>query len=145
MSNNYYLEVGKASDLKNWKDRAIFRTFEIFPGALSWGALCLAVLLSWKQPLLVAVFIILLSFFWFFRTIYFSIHLWAGYKRMAEHEKINWVEKLNGLKIENCKLKIANWPPRTIVHQRLLFDAFLFAVTIDCATTLHNCVHSSNS
>ena len=114
MSNNYYLEVGKASDLKNWKDRAIFRTFEIFPGALSWGALCLAVLLSWKQPLLVAVFIILLSFFWFFRTIYFSIHLWAGYKRMAEHEKINWVEKLNGLKIENCKLKIANW--RDIYH-----------------------------
>ena len=101
---NYYLEVGKASDLKNWKDRTIFRTFEIFPGALSWGAIFVAILLSWKQPLLVAVFIICFSIFWFFRIIYFSFHLWAGYKKMTENEKENWLEKIDKLKtVKNWK------------------------------------------
>ena len=97
MEQDYYLRIGRATDLKNLKERFLFRLFEIFPGALSWGVLFLAVFLSWKQPFWIAVFIIIFVIFWFFRTIYFSLHLWSGYKKMAEHEKINWLEKLNKL------------------------------------------------
>jgi len=97
MEQDYYLKIGRATDLKNPKERFLFRLFEIFPGALSWGILFLAIFLSWKQPFWIAVFIIIFVIFWFFRTIYFSLHLWSGYKKMAEHEKINWLEKLSKL------------------------------------------------
>ncbi len=86
--DDYYLRIGKASDLKNPKERFLFRLFEILPGAISWTILLLIVLLSWSHPFLVAVFIIVFVIFWFLRTFYFSLHLWAGYKKMAENEKI---------------------------------------------------------
>jgi len=98
MTSDYYLRVGRAKDLENKKERFLFRLFEIFPGVLSWGVLFLVVLLSWWKPFWVAIFIIIFVVFWFFRTIYFSLHLWSGYKKMAEQEKINWLKKLKELK-----------------------------------------------
>ena len=95
--NDYYLKIGRASDLKEPKERFLFRLFEIFPGALSWSILILAVFLSWKKPLWTAVFIICFVVFWFFRTIYFSFHLWFSYKKMRENEKINWLKKISCL------------------------------------------------
>ncbi len=106
---DYYLKIGRAPDLKKLNERILFRMFEIFPGFLSWGVLFLAVYLSWKSPLWISIFIIIFVIFWFFRTIYFSLYLWISYRKMAEHEEINWIEKLNKFKIENCKLKIENW------------------------------------
>ena len=105
MNSDYYLSLSRAADLKNPWERFIFRFFEILPGILSWGVLILAVLFSKWQPFWVAVFIIAFVVFWFFRTIYFSLHLWAGYKKMAENEKTNWREKLE---------TIENW--RKIYH-----------------------------
>ena len=106
MDEKYYLKIGRASDLKDAKERIIYRFFEIFPGALSWGTLLLAVLLSWLKPSAAAVFIIVFVIYWFFRTIYFSFHLQAGYKKMREHEKIDWIEKLNNLSGENLPTEI---------------------------------------
>lgn len=97
----YYLRVGRAADLEKPSERFIFRLFEIFPGALSWGVLFLAFIVSWLRPLWIAVFIICFSIFWFFRTIYFSFHLWSGYKKMEKNEKTDWLEKIKHLKIEN--------------------------------------------
>jgi len=91
---DYYLKIGRASDLKNPKKRILFRLFEIFPGALSWGILILAVILSWKKPLWVAFFIIIFVIFWFFRTIYFSFHLWISYKKMRKNEKADWIGEI---------------------------------------------------
>lgn len=89
-----YLKIGRASDLKNPKERFIYRLFEIFPGFLSWGSLFLFIFLSWKKPFWVAIFAISFVFYWFLRTIYFAFHLRSGYKKMKEHEKIDWLEKL---------------------------------------------------
>ena len=75
MEQDYYSKIGRAKDLKNWKERVIFRFFEILPGASSLTILFLAAILSWLQPLWVAVFIIIFVVFWFFRTIYFSFCL----------------------------------------------------------------------
>jgi len=95
--DDYYLKIGKASDLKNPKERFLFRLLEILPGALSWGILILVVFLSWKKPLWVSIFIICFVIFWFFRTIYFSFHLWISYKKMRRNEKTDWLKKIGNI------------------------------------------------
>ena len=97
MEQDYYLRVGKASDLKNPKERFIYRLFEMFPGVTSWLILFLIVFLSWKAPFWISIFIMVFVIFWLLRTIYFSIHLWTGYRKMAEKEKTDWIKKLEGL------------------------------------------------
>jgi len=97
MNQDYYLKIGKASDLKDSKERLIFRLLEIFPGFLTWGTLVLVFILSWKRPILAAIFIIFFSVFWFFRTVYLSFLLQATYKRMKENEDTDWLEKLKTL------------------------------------------------
>lgn len=111
---DYYLKIDKASDLKNSGERITFRIFEILPGFLSWVTLFLAVLLSWQQPLFVAIFIIFFVIFWLLRTIYYSLHLRSGYKKMKEYEKINWLKKLDQLPINRYQLAVKNW--REIYH-----------------------------
>jgi cellulose synthase/poly-beta-1,6-N-acetylglucosamine synthase-like glycosyltransferase len=111
MNQEYYLRIGKASDLENWKERLIYRFFEILPGLLSWLTIIAAILFSWLKPFWVAIFIICFSIFWFFRTIYYTFYLWIGYKKMEENEKIDWLEKLNQLDLASSgsKLKIEGW------------------------------------
>jgi len=92
---DYYLKIGRAQDLKNPRERTIFRLFEILPGVLSWGILSLVVFLSWWQPLWVSIFIIAFTIFWFFRTIYFFFYLWSGYQKMKKNEAVDWLGKLN--------------------------------------------------
>lgn len=96
----YYLKIGRAAELKNPRERMIYRAFEIFPGAVSWLTLFLAVLLSWLKPVWISFFIIGFVLYWFFRTIYFSFHLSSCYNQMKKNEKIDWLKKLS---------KIKNW------------------------------------
>jgi len=103
-NENDYLRIGTARDVKHFGERLLYRFFEMLPGMLSWGALGLAVFLSWKRPLWVSIFIILFALLWFLRTVYFSVHLRAGYKKMAQQEKTNWVEKLDALPPEKYSL-----------------------------------------
>ena len=110
MDEYYYLTISKAGDLKNLKERILYRCFEIFPGFMSLGILFLMFFLSWLKPLWIAVFIILFVIFWFFRTIYFSFHLRAGYKKMAEAEKTDWIKKLSELPVSEYQLStVKNW------------------------------------
>jgi len=98
---DYYLTIGKASELKNYKEKLLYRFFEILPGAVSWLILFLVVFLSWQYPFYASMFIIVFVIFWFLRTVYFSIHLWSGYKKMAEYEKNDWLGKLKETKWNN--------------------------------------------
>lgn len=113
-----YLKTGRASDLKNPTERIVYRLFEILPGFLSWTIIFLAIFLSWKKPFWVAIFIILFTLYWLFRTIYFSVHLKTGYQKMREYEKIDWSKKLEELKIENHELGIKSW--KEIYHLIIL-------------------------
>lgn len=97
MNIPYYLKIGRASDLKDPKERRIFRVLEIFPGACSWLTLILVFLFSWLKPAWAAIFIICFVIYWLFRTIYFSFHLRACYKQMRKNEKTNWMNKLEAL------------------------------------------------
>lgn len=103
MEEKYYLNIAKASDLKDTKERILYRLLEIFPGAFSWGTLLLIILLSWLKPVWITIFIIIYVLFWLFRTIYLSFYLRSGYKIMRENENIDWIERLNQLTRSNFK------------------------------------------
>ncbi len=105
MAIPYYLHIGKASDLKDKKERFLYRSFEMLPGILSWGSLITLTILAWQTPVLAAVFIICFDIYWLLRTVYFSLHLKAGYARMQIHTKIDWLAKVK---------KIPHW--RQIYH-----------------------------
>ena len=101
------LKVGKASDLKDKKDRIIYRAFEMLPGILSFGGLFLAIILSFFIPFYVALFIIVYDTYWIFRAIYFGFYLNSAYKKMIKNQKKDWLLKIkelvpiNGLKIKS--------------------------------------------
>lgn len=97
------LRIGKASDLEDPTERRIYRALEMFPGIMSWGTLIFFLVLSFLKPLFVAIFAIAFDLYWFFRAIYLVFHLRSGFKRMREHEKIDWLKKLQQLTIKSWK------------------------------------------
>ncbi|MCX6760836.1 MAG: hypothetical protein NTZ84_01925, partial [Candidatus Nealsonbacteria bacterium] len=110
-----YLDLSRASDLKNPKERFLYRCFEILPGFLSWGTIIAAFILSWKATFVVAIFIIAFDFFWLLRISYLSFHQLSGYQKMKKNIQTNWMEKLNGLILKNPK---KNW--KDIFHLIIL-------------------------
>ena len=94
----YYLKLSKASDLKDKKERFIYRLFEIFPGFLSWITLILVVFLSWAAPIFIAFFIIAFDVYWLLKTVFLSLHLRVGFKKTKENIDIDWMEKLRNEK-----------------------------------------------
>ncbi|MDP3901215.1 MAG: glycosyltransferase family 2 protein [bacterium] len=92
-----YLTIGTARDVKDPKDRRLFRALEMLPGVLSWGTLVLAVLGSWLVPAATAMFIMAFVLYWFLRTVYFSFHLWLGYRKMRQSEKRDWFSELQNI------------------------------------------------
>ena len=89
-----YSHVGRASDLKNAGDRRLYRFFEILPGLLTWTTFALAILFSWIVPVWVAFFMMAFVLYWLARTVYFTFHLWAGYRQMRVNEKKDWIQEL---------------------------------------------------
>ena len=72
----------------------MYRLFEILPGALAWTTLFLMVLLSWKTPLFIAVFIILFDIYWLLKTVYLSLHLRATFTEMRRVMAADWLAKI---------------------------------------------------
>jgi hypothetical protein len=87
-----YLEISKASDLENKKERIIYRAFEILPGFLSWATLIFALFGSYFSPLLVGIFIILFALYWFFRVTYLSFLQVSAFLKMRRNLKIKWLD-----------------------------------------------------
>src|SRR3989338_938020 len=111
--DKYYLEVGSYKDLKDKKERLIYRSFEILPGFLIWSTFAIAVFLSWHKPLWVAVFIIAFDLYWLFKIVYLSIHTRFAYARMKKHMKTDWTKEL-----ENTPPKDL-WQSVTLMHENL--------------------------
>jgi hypothetical protein len=93
-----YLNVGSFLDLRNKKDRIIYRTLEILPGVLSLTTLFLALFLSFFAPFLIAIFIILFDLYWLLKAIYLAIHQISSFFKVKRNLKINWQEKLKKFK-----------------------------------------------
>ncbi|MDP3882815.1 MAG: glycosyltransferase family 2 protein [Candidatus Staskawiczbacteria bacterium] len=103
MDKKDYLEISKASDIKNKKDRFLYRFFEMVPGFLSLGTLLGVFVFSWLVPSWVAVFIIVFCFYYLFRILYFSLHQIIGYFKVKSHMKRNWLKELKKIKSKNWK------------------------------------------
>lgn len=92
-----YLNLSRTQDLKNKKERTLYRFFGILPGLFSWGALIGVLTLSWLAPVAVALFIIIFALYWLLKVAYLSFHQIAGFRQMRKALTINWLEKLNNL------------------------------------------------
>lgn len=71
----------------------IQRLGEILPGALCWGVLVLAILLSFFLPIFAAVFIIFYDLFWLTRVLVLSVLTIIAYRKLAKNQKIDWLEQ----------------------------------------------------
>jgi len=108
MEKREYLNISKASDLKDFKDRLIYRFFEILPGVISLGTLIGVLVFSWLLPFWVSIFIICFCFYYFFRVFYFSLHQIVSYFKVKKYLKEDWLGKLK--KIKNPTLQgIKDW------------------------------------
>ena len=103
MEKKDYLDISKASDLKNKKDRRLYRFFEMIPGFLSLGTLLGVFVFSWLVPSWVAIFIIIFCFYYLFRIFYFSLHQILGYFKVKTHMKKNWLKELKKIKERSWK------------------------------------------
>ncbi len=109
MRKEEYIKIGFSPDIKDPKDRRLFRFLEILPGALSWFTILIVIFLSWQRPVWVAFFIICFDIYWLLKTLFLSFHQQSSFKIIKKSLKTNWLKKLDELSIENCKLKIENW------------------------------------
>ena len=98
MDKKNYLDISKASDLKDKKEIAIYRAFETIPGIVSLGTLLGVFIFSWILPSWVAIFIICFCFYYLFRILYFSLHQIAGYFKIKRYLKTDWMNKLKTLR-----------------------------------------------
>lgn len=94
MDKKDYLEISKASDIKNPKDRIVYRFFETIPAILSLGTLLGVFVFSWMVPSWVAIFIICFCFYYLFRIFYFSLHQVVGYFKVNGNMKKDWLKML---------------------------------------------------
>lgn len=71
--------------------------YEIIPGALSWGIIFIALLLSFVAPRAALIFIIIFDLFWFLRVVYFTAHLVVSWQRMKKTIRQGWYARLAGV------------------------------------------------
>ncbi len=96
-----YLNLSRSQDLKNKKERILYRCLEILPGFLSWGTLITVFFLSWLAPIVVAIFIIVFDIYWLLRISYLSFHQIACFFQMRKNLKINWFQELTRYNWQN--------------------------------------------
>lgn len=95
--DNYYLNIGRASEIADSKDRRFYRFLEILPALLSWGTIFLVIFLSSVQPFIIAIFIIFFDVYWLLKTIFLSLHMRVAFNKMKENLKKNWQKELETL------------------------------------------------
>lgn len=109
MEDKYYLKIGRASELPELKERFFYRFLEIFPGAISWLTLFLVILFSWLLPFYIAIFIIAFDIYWFFKTVFLSLHMRSTFNKMRANLKRNWAQELTDIKPASQELNDINW------------------------------------
>lgn len=73
------------------------RGWEILPGALIWGTMIGALLLSLLAPTTAIVFIIIFDLYWLFRVMYFVIHLFTAWRAYRQAIATDWEVKLQAV------------------------------------------------
>ena len=118
MENQSYLKIGRAAEIVESRERRIYRFLEILPALLSWLTLFGVIFFSWALPVFTAVFIIAFDVYWFFKTIFLSLHMRSAFGKMKANLKKNWLNELETVHVESKELSGCNW--RDIYHLVIL-------------------------
>jgi len=117
MEKKDYLNISKAPDIQNKKDRALYRLFETIPGIISLGTIFFMFIFSWFLPFWAAIFIICFCFYYFFRIFYFSLHQIVSYFKIKKNMRKNWLRELNVI----SKSLGRNWKD---IYHLIIFPAY---------------------
>lgn len=109
MENKYYLKIGRASEVIDPKERRVYRFLEIFPGFISWLTFFLIIFFSWLLPFYIAIFIIAFDIYWFFKTVFLSLHMRVAFGKMKINLKRNWLNELANTKPVSQALENIGW------------------------------------
>lgn len=104
-----FLRFGTARDVENPRERFAYRFLEILPGMLVWGTFFVAVILSWLQPLWVAVFILAFALYWIYKVLYLALHTRAAYRTMRAYQERDWIAALQELPPSQYKAPLGQW------------------------------------
>ncbi len=124
IKEKYYLDIGNYSDIKNKKERWLYRLFEIIPGVLALATLLLIIIGARFFPVYIAIFIIIFDVYWLLKTLFLSLHLRSGFKKMQEHLKIDWLQKLTKYQIQDTRYKIQDTPKWTDIYHLIILPFY---------------------
>lgn len=79
------------------KRTKLYRFFEILPGALSYIAVLALFVLSWINPTLGAIYVLLIVSITFVKAIGTAYRIIQGHKAVKRAERVNWHERLKDL------------------------------------------------
>ena len=100
-----------------------WRMLEILPGALTWTALLLPIVLSFRTPSIVAIFVITFDLYWLFRSIRMVVNTVRTYRYMCHDLRVPWHEVLASklpTETKGIRLVSAAIKPRQIYHVIIL-------------------------
>lgn len=92
------LHIGKATDIEDPKNRRLFRFLETIQGGLAWLSLFLVLIFSVITPSIVLYFLLIFVVFTFVLGVYYTIHLFIGFKVTRKHLEIDWMSKVREIK-----------------------------------------------
>lgn len=84
-----------------FSDYTKYRVLEMMTGALVWGALVAAVVLSLTAPLWAIYFIIVFDLYWLMKILYLMLYMLLTFRRFRATTRINWLE---------CLQTLPRWP-----------------------------------
>lgn len=107
----YDFPNSKPKDEREWR---IQRTLEMLPGIVTWTFLLVSLILSFRLPISIAVFILVFDIYWLVKVFYITVFMVLGYRRMRMWEKIDWLEKCRALESFQQEGVLRDW--RRLYH-----------------------------
>lgn len=79
------------------KRKKLYRFLEILPGAMSYAAVILLFLLSWINPILGAIYLLVIVSITFVKAVATAFRTIQGYKVVKRAERVDWRKRLMDL------------------------------------------------
>lgn len=87
-----------------------WRIFEMLPGITSWSILLLPFILAmFNYVLAAAILMIAYLMLWFVKAIALNLRALQGYKKLNEHQAVDWLKLMEDLKNDELEGKLPDW------------------------------------
>lgn len=84
-------------DLPRGRRTKLYRFFEIFPAVLSYGAVLLLIVLSFVNPLIAAIYLLVIIITTLIKSSGIAYRTLAGHRRLVNAQKVDWHTRLTDL------------------------------------------------